>query len=64
MPLPLEYIVLAVIAVTFGSVLTFGEEYGWRGYLLPKLLPLGEVKAAVIVGLIWGPGMHRCSRRA
>jgi membrane protease YdiL (CAAX protease family) len=54
-PLPLEYIVLALIALTFGSVLTFGEEYGWRGYLLPKLLPLGEVKAAVVVGLIWGP---------
>jgi Type II CAAX prenyl endopeptidase Rce1-like len=43
------------IALTFGSVLTFGEEYGWRGYLLPKLLPLGEVKAAIVVGLIWGP---------
>jgi CAAX protease family protein len=54
-PLPLEYVVLALIALTFGSVLTFGEEYGWRGYLLPKLLPLGEVKAAVVVGLIWGP---------
>jgi CAAX protease family protein len=54
-PLPLEYVVLAIVALTFGSVLTFGEEYGWRGYLLPKLLPLGEVKAAVIVGLIWGP---------
>ena len=46
---------LAVMAVTFIGFLTFGEEYGWRGYLLPKLLPLGEVKAAVIVGLIWGP---------
>jgi CAAX protease family protein len=54
-PLPLEYVVLALIALTFGSVLTFGEEYGWRGYLLPKLLPLGEVKAAIVVGLIWGP---------
>jgi uncharacterized protein len=54
-PLPLEYVVLALIALTFGSVLTFGEEYGWRGYLLPKLLLLGEVKAAVVVGLIWGP---------
>jgi CAAX protease family protein len=54
-PLPLEYVVLAIVALTYGSVLTFGEEYGWRGYLLPKLLPLGEVKAAVIVGLIWGP---------
>jgi uncharacterized protein len=54
-PLPLEYVVLAIVALTFGSVLTFGEEYGWRGYLLPKLLPLGEVKAAIVVGLIWGP---------
>lgn len=54
-PLWLEYVVLAVMAVTFIGFLTFGEEYGWRGYLLPKLLPLGEVKAAVIVGLIWGP---------
>ncbi len=59
-PLPLEYVVLALIALTFGSVLTFGEEYGWRGYLLPKLLPLGEVKAAVVVGLIWAPGTRRC----
>lgn len=54
-PLPLEYVVLAVSALTFIALLTFGEEYGWRGYLLPKLLPLGEVKAAVVVGLIWGP---------
>ena len=30
-----------------------GEEYGWRGYLLPRLLPLGEIKATVLVGLIW-----------
>ena len=34
---------------------TFGEEYGWRGYLLPRLLPLGEVKATLLVALIWGP---------
>jgi len=32
----------------------FGEEYGWRGYLLPKLLPLGELRASLIVGVIWG----------
>jgi uncharacterized protein len=34
---------------------TFGEEYGWRGYLLPRLLPLGEVRASLLVALIWGP---------
>lgn len=46
--------ILTFVGVPIGSALGFGEEFGWRGYLLPKLLPLGEVKAAVIVGLIWG----------
>jgi len=35
-------------------VQVFGEEYGWRGYLLPKLLPLGERRASLIVGVVWG----------
>jgi membrane protease YdiL (CAAX protease family) len=46
---------LTFLGVPISSALAFGEEFGWRGYLLPKLLPMGEVKAAVIVGLIWGP---------
>jgi membrane protease YdiL (CAAX protease family) len=25
----------------------------WRGYLLPRLLPLGEIKATLIVAIIW-----------
>ena len=45
---------LALNAVTFTALFAFGEEYGWRGYLLPKLLPLGEARAAAIVGVIWG----------
>jgi membrane protease YdiL (CAAX protease family) len=32
----------------------FGEEWGWRGYLLPRLLPLGQWRAFVIGGVIWG----------
>ena len=32
----------------------FGEEWGWRGYLLPRLLPLGQWPALLISGAIWG----------
>ena len=31
-----------------------GEELGWRGFLLPKLLPIGQWKAILVSGLIWG----------
>jgi membrane protease YdiL (CAAX protease family) len=34
--------------------LSFGEEFGWRAYLLPKLLPLGSRKAVLLVSVIWG----------
>lgn len=33
----------------------FGEEWGWRGYLMPKLLKLMSKPAAIIVGgIVWG----------
>lgn len=33
----------------------FGEEWGWRGYMMPKLLELMPKPVAVIVGgIIWG----------
>ena len=38
-------------------LLTFviwGEEFGWRAYLLPKLMPLGGRKAVLLLGAIWG----------
>lgn len=48
-------IVLAfTVGILFNMLFTFGEEFGWRGYLLPRLAPLGGVKAAIIVGVIWG----------
>jgi len=43
------------ISILFGVVLVFiGEEFGWRAYLLPKLMPLGPRKAALLTGVIWG----------
>jgi uncharacterized membrane protein YhaH (DUF805 family) len=35
-------------------IFTFGEEFGWTGYLLPSLLPLGRWRAVGIYGVIWG----------
>jgi membrane protease YdiL (CAAX protease family) len=42
------------VAILLNAPFTFGEEFGWRGYLLPRLAPLGGVTAAVIVGVVWG----------
>jgi len=32
----------------------FGEEYGWRGFLLSALQPVGKLRAAALIGCIWG----------
>ena len=38
-----------------GIVMFFGEEFGWRGYMMPKLLKLTNKPAALIIGgIIWG----------
>jgi membrane protease YdiL (CAAX protease family) len=54
----ISFITSTVLAFTFGipfnMIFTFGEEFGWRGYLLPRLAPLGGVPAALIVGVVWG----------
>jgi hypothetical protein len=45
-------------SLTLGAVVTtfftFGEEFGWTGYLLVRLLPLGRWPAAILYGSIWG----------
>ncbi|MCJ7665377.1 MAG: CPBP family intramembrane metalloprotease [Actinobacteria bacterium] len=59
-PIPPSLMIIAIVisSLTFATVINsafaFGEEFGWRGYLLPKLLPLGKVKALVISGIVWG----------
>jgi membrane protease YdiL (CAAX protease family) len=43
-----------VISAPVNMLATFGEEFGWRGFLLPSLLPLGKRKALIISSIIWG----------
>ena len=44
--------------IVTGSVISFaalGEEGGWRGYMMPKLIKLVGIKKAVLIGgIIWG----------
>lgn len=42
------------LIVTNSFTVSLGEELGWRGYLLPNLIPLGAWPAAVISGFLWG----------
>ncbi|MBB2911916.1 membrane protease YdiL (CAAX protease family) [Streptosporangium becharense] len=43
-----------LIAPLINTIAAFGEEWGWRGWLLPWLAPLGTWKALLVSGLIWG----------
>ncbi len=47
-------IVLNLLAVTVNTIPCFGEEFGWRGYLLMRLMPMGAGRAMVVTGAIWG----------
>ena len=46
--------VAVLAAPLINSFFTLGEEFGWRAYLQPKLMPLGFRKAMLLMGLIWG----------
>lgn len=42
------------IAPIINAIPILGEEFGWRAYLQPKLMPLGGRKTMVVMGLVWG----------
>lgn len=39
---------------TVNAMFAFGEEFGWRGYLLWELAPLGFWRASFAIGALWG----------
>ncbi len=49
-----QLLIALVIGLLMNAIPVFGEEWGWRGYLLPNLLPLGQWPALIISGVIWG----------
>jgi len=52
--LPVLFVVTLITAPLINGLFGFGEELGWRGYLLPKIMPLGKLKAYLLLGIIWG----------
>jgi uncharacterized protein len=50
----LQVVQAILLAPVINALFTFGEEFGWRGYLLPRLMPLGWRKAMLVSGVIWG----------
>ncbi len=59
LPVPLGVLaglqlVQALVVGWVNVIPALGEEWGWRGWLLPQLLPLGRWPAILTVGLVWG----------
>lgn len=53
--LMLSMVVSTLVTGPFlGLIITFGEEYGWRGFLQTELIRLGRIRGVFILGIIWG----------
>ncbi|MBR8741227.1 CPBP family intramembrane glutamic endopeptidase [Nocardiopsis sp. MG754419] len=58
-PIPIGLLIVLQLATLplaafINLIPALGEELGWRGWLLPKLMPLGTLPALLISGVIWG----------
>lgn len=49
-----QTVVAFLLAPVLNLVATFGEEFGWRAFLVPALAKYGHKKALIISGIIWG----------
>jgi membrane protease YdiL (CAAX protease family) len=57
--LPINFVWLSLIqafiaGATINAIAAFGEEAGWRGFFLKGLKDMHFLKAALIIGSIWG----------
>lgn len=57
--MPIHPIWLAVLqgliaGATINAIAGFGEELGWRGFLLKSFKEMNFLKASITIGLIWG----------
>src|SRR5436190_10783196 len=49
-----RFLAVAVISMGPGFFCAFGEELGWRGYLVPRLMQAGWPSPLVLSGIVWG----------
>jgi membrane protease YdiL (CAAX protease family) len=45
---------MVIVGPFLGLIISFGEEYGWRGYLQTELTRLGRIRGVFLLGVIWG----------
>jgi uncharacterized protein len=43
-----------IAGATINAIAGFGEELGWRGFLLKSFKEMNFLKASIIIGFIWG----------
>lgn len=47
--------IAAIVSGAAASFAALGEEAGWRGYMMPKMIKLWGVRKAVVIGgILWG----------
>jgi uncharacterized protein len=53
-PVTLNAVLNFAVSFGVGFIAAMAEEIGWRGYLLPNLLPMGRVRALLLTGFLHG----------
>lgn len=51
---PTQLLLTATIGVALSAISATGEELGWRGYLLTRLIDAGVPRPVLVSGVIWG----------